>query len=164
MQFLDPRQSGGTGQFARRCPHAAPTGAALAVTGCTPHTTHTLAHAGPRKWRARGYALAMVALSLGTTLLMVKISYAQRNFSTALSEKDRAGFYAAVRQFVGIIVFAAPFLALNSWVEERVILAWRTYLTGERRDGGGGRQVNGNLTGSLERVDCSLVSLFVYPK
>lgn len=44
--------------------------------------------AGEDKWRARRYAVANVALALATTLFMVRISYAQRNFQTALSGKD----------------------------------------------------------------------------
>ncbi|EFJ43625.1 hypothetical protein VOLCADRAFT_96169 [Volvox carteri f. nagariensis] len=60
---------------------------------------------------------------------LVKISYAQRDFSTALSGKDVAGFYAAVRKFVVIIIVAAPLFSFNGWVEDRLVLAWRAYLT-----------------------------------
>lgn len=49
--------------------------------------------------------------------LQVRISYAQRNFQTALSEKNVAGFHAALWQFVGIIVLAAPSFALANWLE-----------------------------------------------
>lgn len=52
--------------------------------------------------------------------LQVRISYAQRNLQTALSEKNVAGFYAALWQFVGIIVVAAPSFALAGWLEVRV--------------------------------------------
>jgi hypothetical protein len=47
----------------------------------------------------------------------VRISYAQRNLQTALSEKNVAGFYAALWQFVGIIIVAAPSFALAGWLE-----------------------------------------------
>lgn len=47
----------------------------------------------------------------------VRISYAQRNFQTALSEKDEKGFHAALWQFVGIIVLATPSFALADWLE-----------------------------------------------
>ena len=49
--------------------------------------------------------------------LQVRISYAQRNFQTALSEKNVAGFHAALWQFVGIIVVATPSFALADWLE-----------------------------------------------
>lgn len=44
--------------------------------------------AGEDKWRARRYAVASVALALATTLFMVRISYAQSSFQTAMSGKD----------------------------------------------------------------------------
>lgn len=47
----------------------------------------------------------------------MRISYAQRNFQTALSEKDVKGFHAALWQFVGIIVVATPSFALADWLE-----------------------------------------------
>ncbi|GLC38395.1 hypothetical protein PLESTB_001582400 [Pleodorina starrii] len=84
---------------------------------------------GEERWAARGYAAAVIALALLTTLFSVHISYAQRDFSTALSGKDVAGFYAAVRKFVIIIVIAAPLFSFNAWVEERLVLSWRAYLT-----------------------------------
>lgn len=49
--------------------------------------------------------------------LQVRISYAQRNFQTALSEKDVPGFRAALWQFVGIILLATPSFALADWLE-----------------------------------------------
>lgn len=44
--------------------------------------------AGEDKWVARSYVAVVLALALLTTKLYVWISYAQRNFSTALSGKD----------------------------------------------------------------------------
>ncbi|KXZ43307.1 hypothetical protein GPECTOR_95g696 [Gonium pectorale] len=58
-----------------------------------------------------------------------QISYAQRDFSTALSEKDVPGFYRAVWKFVQIICIAAPLFSFNAWVEDRLILSWRAFLT-----------------------------------
>ena len=42
---------------------------------------------------AWAYSAAVVLLAFLTTLLLVRISYAQRSFSTALSGKDVQGFY-----------------------------------------------------------------------
>jgi hypothetical protein len=39
------------------------------------------------KWKARAYMVSVLVLAYMNTVLSVKISYAQRNFSTALSEK-----------------------------------------------------------------------------
>lgn len=48
--------------------------------------------AGEEKWRARGFVVAALALSLIRISLLVKISYNQRNLETALAEKDRGAF------------------------------------------------------------------------
>ncbi len=122
-----------------------------------------------------------------TTLLYVRISYAQKAFSTSLAGKDEAGFQRAVGDFIVsassfppagpahtarrahaleptpavqqgrarchrvtvpgalcwprhrwfsrprrrqvIICVAAPFFSFTLWVEDRMVLAWRAYLT-----------------------------------
>ncbi|PNW87764.1 hypothetical protein CHLRE_01g001350v5 [Chlamydomonas reinhardtii] len=89
----------------------------------------TIWFTGEARWVARGYAAAVICLALVTTLFSVHISYAQRDFSTALSGKDVPGFYAAVRKFVVIIFIAAPLFSFTSWVEERLVLSWRAHLT-----------------------------------
>jgi ABC-type uncharacterized transport system fused permease/ATPase subunit len=67
--------------------------------------------------RARLYAAACLALALATTALSVKISYAQRNLSTALAEHSRPGFYSAIAEFLLIIVLAAPTYALDNYAQ-----------------------------------------------
>jgi len=52
----------------------------------------------------------------------VRISYAQRRFSTALAEKHAADFWGAIREFVGIIFAAAPINALDPYLSELLIL------------------------------------------
>mmetsp|Transcript_14977 Transcript_14977/g.45203 ORF Transcript_14977/g.45203 Transcript_14977/m.45203 type:complete len:636 (-) Transcript_14977:410-2317(-) len=84
---------------------------------------------GEERWKARSYAAATIVASLMTTLLLVRVSYAQRNIQTAMSEKDRAGFYSAIWQFVGIIAMATPSFALADWLEARLKLEWRRWLT-----------------------------------
>lgn len=84
---------------------------------------------GDERWKACGYAVAVVGLALVNTLFSVHISYAQRDFSTAMSAKDVPGFYAAVRKFVVIIIIAAPLFSFTGWVEDRMMLSWRAFLT-----------------------------------
>lgn len=81
------------------------------------------------RWKARGYAIGTIATSLMTTGLMVQVSYAQRNFQTAMSEKDGPKFTAAVWQFVGVILAATPMFAFADYVEARLKLEWRRWLT-----------------------------------
>ncbi|KAG1670562.1 hypothetical protein FOA52_012134 [Chlamydomonas sp. UWO 241] len=84
---------------------------------------------GAERWQARAYAAAVVSLSLANSMFLVRISYAQRNFSTAMSEKDIPGFYKSVGEFAVIICIAAPLFSLNSFLEDRLVLSWRAYLT-----------------------------------
>ncbi|KAF5833658.1 ABC transporter transmembrane region 2-domain-containing protein, partial [Dunaliella salina] len=84
---------------------------------------------GEERWKACSYAAATIVLALTTTGLLVKISYAQRDFSTALSGKNAEGFYRAIREFVLIICLAAPLFSFTKFVEDRMVLAWRAYLT-----------------------------------
>lgn len=48
---------------------------------------------GPAKWQALAYSGAVILLSVFSTLLNVQISYARRDFSTALSSKDIGRFW-----------------------------------------------------------------------
>lgn len=43
---------------------------------------------GDERWKARGYAGVNVALCVAVTALLLQISYVQRDFSTALEQKD----------------------------------------------------------------------------
>ncbi|CAG9462781.1 unnamed protein product [Pedinophyceae sp. YPF-701] len=85
--------------------------------------------AGDERWRARAWAASTVAMSLVTTWLLVRISYAQKDFATALAGKDADGFYRAVWAFVEIIAIATVLFAASSWVESRLKVEWRDWLT-----------------------------------
>ncbi|GAB4815129.1 hypothetical protein N2152v2_002175 [Parachlorella kessleri] len=93
------------------------------------------------RWRARGYAAAAVGLSVVTAVLLLKVSYVQNSFQSALSEKNQgvargprgfgaaaAEFYSALRQFMWVIAAAAPLFAGGQYVEGRVVIEWRRWL------------------------------------
>eukprot|EP00775_Hariotina_reticulata_P013062 gene13062-13189_t len=77
------------------------------------------------------YVLLCAVLALCNTLLSVRVSYAQKNFSTGLAEKNRgkSAWLAAVWEFVGIICVAAPIKALDFFIEKRLVAVWRAALT-----------------------------------
>lgn len=79
---------------------------------------------------ARSYAALCTALAAATTMLSVRISYAQRRFSTALAERNADAWHAAVLEYVCIILVAAPLRAVDVYVEKRLIALWRASLTG----------------------------------
>ena len=84
---------------------------------------------GDQKVRARVLLGGMLVMCGCTTGLMVVFSYVQRDMSTALSGKDVAGFYAAIRKYIGVIVVAAPLFAIYHYVQSLVALEWRLWLT-----------------------------------
>lgn len=84
---------------------------------------------GDAKWKARGLFLLMVVLCGTSTGLFVIISYTQRDFSTALSKKDKDGFYVAIWKFIGIISVATPLFAFYDYAQGLMALEWRIWLT-----------------------------------
>ncbi|KAK9832987.1 hypothetical protein WJX74_003669 [Apatococcus lobatus] len=89
----------------------------------------TLWFRGDEKQRAWTYAAISVTLCLLNTLLLVRVSYAQRMFETALAGKEQGDFYKGVSNFVVIIIFAAPLMAIQYYTEQRLTLEWRRWLT-----------------------------------
>lgn len=53
----------------------------------------------------------------------------QRDFSTAMSNKDQEGFYRGTRRYVTILLAAAPLFALSKFVQGKLGLDWRRWLT-----------------------------------
>ena len=60
----------------------------LLLLACLSKIMHPLPDPGPKRGQAWAYAMAVVALAALNTTLLVRISYAQRDFSTAMSGKD----------------------------------------------------------------------------
>ncbi|KAL1527767.1 hypothetical protein AB1Y20_009152 [Prymnesium parvum] len=81
----------------------------------------------------RRQVLLHTALLIGlcgtNTGLFVFISYAQRDFSTAMSAKDVPNFYAACWKFVGIVSVAAPLFAFYEYFASSYALRWRNWLS-----------------------------------
>lgn len=62
-------------------------------------------------------------------MLLLKISSVQSSFNSALSEKQSEEFYLAVFGFVGIIAVAAPLFAFNDYIDSRISIEWRAWLS-----------------------------------
>ena len=78
---------------------------------------------------ARLLALTCILACALTTGLSVVFSYAQRDMSTALSNKDQDGFYDAIKRYIFVVVIAAPLFALYDYVQSLSALHWRKYMT-----------------------------------
>ncbi|DBB06377.1 hypothetical protein WJX77_005903 [Trebouxia sp. C0004] len=81
------------------------------------------------KRKAQAFSFAAVLLAAATTYLLLRISYAQAAFQTTMSKRDEEGFMKAVKRFVLIILMACPLFAIADWVEQRLTLEWRNWLT-----------------------------------
>lgn len=53
----------------------------------------------------------------------------QKDFSTAMSDKDRDGFYRGTRRYMAILLAAAPLFAFSRFVQGKLGLDWRRWLT-----------------------------------
>lgn len=81
--------------------------------------------------RLRAYLLlsSLLIFCAITAGMHVALSYVQRDFSTALSTKDVAGFEHAVWKFIGIIIVATPLFAIYDYVQNLLSVEWRVWLT-----------------------------------
>jgi vitamin B12/bleomycin/antimicrobial peptide transport system ATP-binding/permease protein len=82
-----------------------------------------------KKKTARMLSLVCVAACAATTGLSVIFSYAQRDMSTALSNKDQVGFYDAIKRYVFVVCVAAPLFALYEYAKAMSVLHWRKFMT-----------------------------------
>ncbi|CAM9902342.1 unnamed protein product, partial [Choristocarpus tenellus] len=85
--------------------------------------------ANPNRRSSWGWLVFMLFLLGLESAFLVSFSYLQRDFSTAMSEKDEAGFYRGVRRYVLILLLAAPLFALSDFVQGKLRLDWRCWLT-----------------------------------
>ncbi|CAM9222604.1 unnamed protein product [Ectocarpus fasciculatus] len=75
------------------------------------------------------WLVLMLALLVLESGVLVAFSYTQRDFSTAMSNKDQDGFYRGTRRYVVILLAAAPLFALSRFVQGKLGLDWRRWLT-----------------------------------
>lgn len=84
---------------------------------------------GEQKLRACLLLSSVLILCAITAGIHVALSYVQRDFSTALSTKDVAGFEHAVWIFIGIIIVATPLFAFYDYMQNLLSVEWRVWLT-----------------------------------
>eukprot|EP00930_Biecheleria_cincta_P027713 TRINITY_DN19408_c0_g1_i1.p1 TRINITY_DN19408_c0_g1~~TRINITY_DN19408_c0_g1_i1.p1 ORF type:complete len:734 (+),score=159.83 TRINITY_DN19408_c0_g1_i1:125-2326(+) len=84
-----------------------------------------------RKWRTRLVMVCLSLLLLAEGALMIWFSFVQREYTTALEQKNEAGFYRGLMQLLAVICVAMPVVALSEWTKGCIILGWRSELTEE---------------------------------
>ena len=84
---------------------------------------------GEEKWKARGLLLLLVLLLLAYTGLSVVLNTERGALISALSARDQPRFSQTVLIFVGVLVVYAPLLGGYSYLQDRLGLFWRRWLT-----------------------------------
>ncbi len=85
---------------------------------------------GDEKWKARGLLVLLVILLLGYTGLSVVLNNKRGVLISSLSSKDEARFWETVLIFIGVLVAYAPLLGGYDYLQKRVGVEWRRWLTG----------------------------------
>ncbi len=84
--------------------------------------------ASERRHRARGFLIALLTLALAVGAVQVLMSYAGRDFMTAIDKKDTAAYWRAFAWYLGSFALAIPIGVYYRWVEERLALLWREWM------------------------------------
>jgi putative ATP-binding cassette transporter len=85
---------------------------------------------GDEKWKALGLLLLIGVFLLGYTGLSVVLNNRRGVLISALSAKDEARFWETVLVFIVVLVAYAPLLAGYDYLQKRLGLEWRRWLTG----------------------------------
>ncbi len=81
------------------------------------------------KRQARMWLAALLLLCAAVGVVQVFLSYAMRDFVTALEHRDRAGWVRGLWKFIGVCLISVPVGVYYRYAQERLSLAWRRWLT-----------------------------------
>lgn len=84
--------------------------------------------ASERKRKARGYLIALLAMAMAVGGVQLLMSYAGRDFMTAIARKDTAAYWTALGWYLGTFALAIPIGVFYRWVEEGLALLWREWM------------------------------------
>ena len=84
--------------------------------------------ASERRHKARGFLTALLVLALAVGAVQVLMSYAGRDFMTAITHKDPKSYWRALAWYLGTFALAIPIGVYYRWVEERLALLWREWM------------------------------------
>ncbi len=85
--------------------------------------------ASERRHKARGFLTALLLLALAVGGIQVLMSYAGRDFMTAITRKNVTTYWTAFGWYLGSFALAVPIGVYYRWVEERLALLWREWMT-----------------------------------
>jgi vitamin B12/bleomycin/antimicrobial peptide transport system ATP-binding/permease protein len=84
--------------------------------------------ASERRHKARRFLIALLVLALAVGGIQILMSYAGRDFMTAISQKNTTAYWTALAWYLGSFALAVPVGVYYRWVEERLALLWREWM------------------------------------
>jgi vitamin B12/bleomycin/antimicrobial peptide transport system ATP-binding/permease protein len=81
------------------------------------------------RWQARGLFALLIAFALAINGLNVVNSYVGRDFITAISNRNQAGFVREAALYMGVFAASTIVLVLYQFTQDRLGLFWRVWLT-----------------------------------
>ena len=84
---------------------------------------------GGAKRQARLWLAALLGLCAAVGVIQVFLSYATRDFITALTQRDQAGWMRGLGKYVAVCLVSVPVGVFYRYSQERLSLAWRRWLT-----------------------------------
>jgi putative ATP-binding cassette transporter len=84
--------------------------------------------ASERRHKARGYLIALLSLALAVGGIQVLMSYAGRDFMTAIARRNPSAYWVALGWYLGTFCLAIPIGVFYRWIEERLALLWREWM------------------------------------
>jgi putative ATP-binding cassette transporter len=81
------------------------------------------------RWPARGLFALLLGFAFAINGLNVVNSYVGRDFITAISHRNRAGFIRQAVLYIGVFAISTAIAVLYRFTEERLGLFWRVWLT-----------------------------------
>jgi vitamin B12/bleomycin/antimicrobial peptide transport system ATP-binding/permease protein len=82
------------------------------------------------RWRALGLFAVLIGFLFAISGLNVVNSYVGRDFMTAISDRDHAGFVRMATLYIGVFAASTVVAVFQRFAEERLGLLWRAWLTG----------------------------------
>ncbi len=84
---------------------------------------------GAAKRQARLWLAALLSLCCAVGVVQVFLSYAMRDFVTALSQRDHDAWVRGIWKFIAVCFISVPIGVYYRYSQERLSLAWRRWLT-----------------------------------
>ncbi len=100
----------------------------LKVTARQFYTISKAFFASERRRKARGFLVVLLVLALTVGAVQILMSYAGRDFMTAITRKDEQSYWPTLLKYLGTFALAIPIGVYYRWVEERLALLWREWM------------------------------------